>query len=175
MNDENRKAMFAKKNVGSGVSSKDFKSMSEKELVKSIKGGKKDWREWDRKENNEEFYQEIERRNQEIPKPTGLSNPKVFRDDPDAVEKMEQKIEYWKAQKDYWSKIIKFPARDYHHHALGDMKWYQTSLVSKNLRDAEKKLEQIKTQQASGTKLVRKPTYRHGGKRFYYAEEKNDD
>ena len=46
MKDKNRRAMFAKKNGGSGVSSKDFKSMSEKELVKSIKGGKKDWREW---------------------------------------------------------------------------------------------------------------------------------
>ncbi len=44
--------------------------MSEKDLVKKIKNGSKNWRDWGFNETNEKYYREIERRNRliELPK-----------------------------------------------------------------------------------------------------------
>lgn len=148
---------------------------SEKDLVKGIKGGSADWKDWYRNETNEELYKEIENRNRAVPfpqRPEGVGAT-IFRDDPEAVSKMENKIKYLEDVQDYWKKIIKFPARDYHTkpHQLGDAKWYELTGAGANLRDAKKKLEQIKAQHASGTQLVRKPTYKDGKKRFFYDEQ----
>ena len=152
-----------------------FAGKSEKDLVKSIKGGSKDWHDWGRNENNEEVYAEIEKRNQEIPKPKRPEGAggAIFRDDPNAVSKMEAKVKYLEGVQDYWKQITKFPARDYHTRPtqLGDAKWYELSNTGANLRDARKKLEGIKAQQERGTQLVRKPTYKDSKKRFYYSEE----
>ncbi len=127
---------------GGGDSGGKHSKTSDKDIIKSIKGGSKDWHEWGRTEKNEELYVELERRNREVPKPTVKSGGKVFRDDPDAVAKMEQKVKYWEDQKDYWNKIVKFPSRDYKTpNQLGDAKWFMGSNISTNLRDAKKKLE----------------------------------
>ena len=157
---------------GGGDSGGKHSKMSDKDIIKSIKGGSKDWHDWGRNEKTEDAYAEIERRNREIPTPKSKLGDKVFRDDPDAVSKMEQKVKYWEDQKDYWNKIIKFPHRDYQtHNQLGDARWFMGSSISTNLREAKKKLEGIKAQQGRGTDLVRKPTYKDGKKRFYYSEE----
>lgn len=143
---------------------------SDKDLVKQIKGGSKNWKDWSRNEKTENLYLEIEKRNRAIPKPTG-GYPKIFRDDPDAVSKMEQKIAYVEKEQAYWKSIIKFPSRDFQNHSqLGDAKWYETGLTSTKLREAKKKLEGIKAQQASGSTLTREPTYQGGRKNFYYKE-----
>ena len=148
---------------------------SDKDLIKQIKGDSKDYHDWSRNEKNEELYAEIERRNQEIPKPKKPegAGDTIFRDDPDAIKKMEAKVKYLEDVQDYWKKIIKFPARDYHTKSiqLGDAKWYELTNIGANLRDAKNKLEGIKAQQERGTTLVRKPTYKDGKKRFYYSEE----
>jgi hypothetical protein len=157
---------------GGGDSGGKHSKMSDKDIIKSIKGGSKDWHDWGRNEKTEDAYAEIERRNREIPTPKSKLGDKVFRDDPEAVPKMEQKVKYWEDQKDYWNKIIKFPHRDYQtHNQLGDARWFMGTNISTNLRDAKKKLEGIKSQQGRGTDLVRKPTYKGGKKRFYYSEE----
>ena len=157
---------------GGGDSGGKHSKTNTKDIIKSIKGGSKDWHAWGRTEKNEELYAELERRNREVPTPTSKSGGKVFRDDPDAVSKMEQKVKYWEDQKDYWSKIIKFPSRDYQTpNQLGDARWFMGTNISTNLRDAKKKLEGIQAQQGRGTDLVRKPTYKGGKKRFYYSEE----
>jgi len=157
---------------GGGASSGKHSKTSTKDLIKSIKGGNKDWHAWGRNEKTEELYAEIEKRNREIPTPTSKLGGKVFRDDPDAVSKMEQKVKYWEDQQAYWKKVTKFPNRDYQTpNQLGDARWFMTSNTSTNLRDAKKKLEGIKSQQGRGTDLVRKPTYKDGKKRFYYSEE----
>ncbi len=157
---------------GGGDSGGKHSETNTKDIIKSIKGGNKDWHAWGRTEKNEELYAELERRNREVPKPTSKLPDKVFRDDPDAVPKMEQKVKYWEDQKDYWTKIIKFPSRDYQTpNQLGDARWFMGTNISTNLRDAKKKLEGIKAQQGRGTDLVRKPTYKDGKKRFYYSEE----
>lgn len=166
------KSFFDKKKSGGGGKQAD---KSDKDLIKAIKGDSEDYHDWGRNEKNEELYAEIERRNQEVPKPKRPegAGDTIFRDDPDAVKKMEAKVKYLEDVQDYWKKIIKFPARDYHTRPLqlGDAKWFELSNVGANLRDARKKLEGIKAQQGRGTQLVRKPTYKDGSKRFYYSEE----
>ena len=143
-----------------------------KDIIKSIKGGSKDWHDWGRNEKTEDAYAEIEKRNREIPTPTMKGGGKIFRDDPDAVGKMEQKVKFWEERQDYWKKVTKFPSRDYQNrNQLGDAKWYELSNIGANLRDAKKKLDGIKAQQGRGTDLVRKSTYPSGKKRFYYSEE----
>jgi|GEM_PF-6063837 hypothetical protein len=156
-------------------STNDWENMSEKDLIKFIKNGSKEWKEWERNDRTESAYAEIERRNKNLPEPEG-GYPKIFRDDPDAVSKLEQKVEYIEKEKEYWKNIIKFPHRDYNNHSqLGDAKWYETSLISTKLRETKKKLEGVKAQQERGTELVRKPTYKGGSKRFYYSEEPKED
>lgn len=157
--------------------SNKFSNMSEKDIIKSIKGGSKDFHDWyrDAKPENEELYAEIERRNKEVPRPKRPEGAggTIFRDDPDAVSKMEVKVKYLEGVADYWKQITKFPTRDYHTRPtqLGDAKFYEMSNNSANLRDARKKLEGIKAQQARGTTLTRKPTFKDNKKRFYYSEE----
>jgi len=97
---------------GGGSSGGKHSKTTTKDLINSIKGGSKDWHEWGRNEKTEDAYAEIERRNRDVPKPSG-KYPKIFRDDPDAVSKMEQKIKVIEDQQEYWKKIIKFPNRDY--------------------------------------------------------------
>ena len=158
-----------------------FKDMDMKGIIKSVKGGSKDWREWKPEEHREE-YAEIEKRNKEIPTPKypeGYDGSTIFRDDPDAVSKMEKKVEYLESISDYWKKVQKFPARDYGNmirSSLGDAKWYSLTNNSQLLNGARKKLEQVKNQ---GT-LTRNTTYKtdSGGKskpRFYYTEEPKEE
>tara|TARA_Y100001949_G_C15985160_1_gene330256 strand:- start:701 stop:3307 length:2607 start_codon:yes stop_codon:yes gene_type:complete len=159
-----------------------FKDMDMKDIIKSVKGGSKDWHDWKPEEHRAE-YEEIERRNAAIPDPEfGDYKPAetIFRDDPDAVPKMEAKIKYLESVADYWKKITKFPARDYGNmrigDSLGDAKWYAGSNNGANLRDAKKKLEKIKNQ----GNLTRNTTYKtdSGGKskpRFYYTEDPKED
>ncbi|KKM92227.1 hypothetical protein LCGC14_1220540 [marine sediment metagenome] len=157
---------------GGGSNNDKHSKTSTKDLIKSIKGGSKNWKDWYRNENNEEAYAEIEKRNREVPRPKGKIGGAIFRDDPDAVSKMENKVKVLEERQEYWKAITKFPARDYkNRNQLGDMKWYELSNLGANLRDTRKKLQGIKDQQGRGTTLVRKPTYPDNKKRFYYSEE----
>lgn len=136
--------------------------MSEKDLVKNIKNGSKNWKDWNTNDSNRKYYEEIERRNQLIKYPEG-GYPKIFRDDPEAIKKMNAKIEYLEKVQQYWKSIIKFPARDYSYH-LGDAKWYNSASTDLNM--ARKKLALIENQ---GT-LTRKPVFIEGKKHFKYVE-----
>jgi len=122
-------------------------SLSEKELIKRIKGGSSNWKDWYFEDHPErqKYYEEIERRNREIPEPQG-SYEKIFSDDPDAIEKLKHKIEVLEEEQAYWKKIIKFPARTYFNlkyrgqHPLGDAKWYALGSATTNLKNARDKL-----------------------------------
>jgi len=163
---------FFSKQKGDG--SKKIGDMSEKDLIKSIKGESKDWHDWDRNEKTEDAYAEIERRNKEIPKPKRPEGAggTIFQDDPDAIEKYEKKIKYLEDIGEYWKEVTKFPARDYHTRPtqLGDAKWYEMSNNSQNLNTTRKKLAKVKERKESGTTLERKVTYKGGKPRFYYKE-----
>ncbi len=161
MNDSQRKAMFAK------ISQKT----SEKDLVKLIKGGSKDWKDWGRNEMTEPAYLEIERRNREVPKPRFVTTGKIFMDDPDAIKKQGQRVMNFENEQEYWKKIIKFPNRDYQNHQqLGDERWFMLSSASTNLREAKKKYEKLSSNKEQGVTLQRNTTYKGGKPRFYYTE-----
>lgn len=172
--DEVVKSFIAKQGGEPGEKKTGLSAQSESQLVKSIKGGSKNWKDWGRTEKTEKEYAEIERRNREVPipkKPEGVRGT-IFQDDPNAISKMEAKVKYLEGEQDYWKKIIKFPSRDYENrNQLGDAKWYAMSNNSANLRDAKKKLTKIQERKESGTTLERKPTYKGGKKRFYYKEK----
>ena len=146
-----------------------LKKMSEKDLVKKIKNGSKDWREWEKNESNEKYYEEIERRNTLIELPKTKKVGKVFRDDPNAISMMKTKIENKEKMVLYWKSIIKFPARTYGR-ALGDTKWYALTGASTEVREAKKKLEKLESDKKAGKTLERKSTFTTGKKRFYYKE-----
>jgi hypothetical protein len=172
--DEVVKSFIAKQGGEPGEKKTGLSAQSDNELVKSIKGGSKDFKDWYRKESNEKEYAEIERRNKEVPypkKPEGAGGT-IFQDDPNAISKYEKKIEYLEAEQDYWKKIIKFPSRDYENrNQLGDQKWFYPGGISTNIRDTKKKLAKVKERKESGTTLERKVTYKGGKPRFYYKEK----
>lgn len=178
--DEVVKSFLAKQGGGGAKAGGETKttgvsSMSEKDLIKGIKGGSKDFNDWYRdKGDNDKFYAEIEKRNQAVPKPKRPEGAggTIFQDDPKAIEKYESKINYLEDVNDYWKKITKFPTRDMHTrpHPLGDAKFYEQSNNSATLRDTKKKLEKVKERKESGTTLERKVTYKGGKPRFYYKE-----
>jgi len=150
-------------------SNDDIEKMTEKDLVKKIKNGSKEWQKWEKNESNEKYYEEIERRNRliELPKTTKVG--KVFRDDPNAISMMKTKVENKEKMVLYWKSIIKFPARTYGR-ALGDTKWYALTGASTEVREAKKKLEKLESDKKAGKTLERKSTFTTGKKRFYYKE-----
>jgi len=172
--DEVVKSFIAKQGGEPGEKKTGLSAQSESQLVKSIKGDSKNWKDWGRTEKTEKEYAEIERRNREVPipkKPEGVRGT-IFQDDPNAISKMEAKVKYLEGEQDYWKKIIKFPSRDYENrNQLGDAKWYAMSNNSANLRDAKKKLAKIQERKESGTTLERKTTFKGGRKVFYYKEK----
>lgn len=162
-----------KKEIKKDSSNGDLEKMSEKDLVKKIKNGSKNWRDWGFNETNEKYYREIERRNRliELPKITKVG--KVFRDDPNAISMMKTKIENKEKMVLYWKSIIKFPSRTYGNNlrgSLGDEKWYSLTGASTEVREAKKKLEKLESDKKAGKTLERKATFTTGKKRFYYKE-----
>ena len=176
--DEVVKSFLAKQGGGekkkTDKPSGSLSNQSEGELIKSIKAGSKDFKDWYRSEKNEKEYAEIERRNKEVPKPKRPEGAggTIFQDDPNAISKYETKIKYLEDVGDYWKKITKFPARDYHTRPtqLGDAKYYEMSNNSANLNTTRKQLAKVKTRKESGATLERKVTYKGGKPRFYYKE-----
>ena len=156
---------------------KNVIDMTEKELSKAVKKDSKNFQDWYYNEENAKYYQEIERRNRLIEYPQG-NYETIFRDDPKAIEKMQNKIKVLEDRKDYWKKIIKFPSRTHGANmrgALGDKKWYAGTSASTDLNMAKKKLVLIENQ----GNLTRNTTYKENqyGKskpRFYYTEESKE-
>ena len=161
------------KDIKKSESKNNMETMTEKELVKAIKGGSKEWQKWKYTEDNAKYYEEIERRNREIELPKLEKVGTVFRDDPNAISMMEKKIENKEKMVLYWKKIIKFPHRTYGNNmlgSLGDKKWYALTGASTEVREAKKKLAKLQADKKAGIKLERKNTFTTGKKRFYYKE-----
>ena len=164
---------YVKKENKKDSSNDDLEKMKEKDLVKKIKNGSKNWRDWGFNETNEKYYREIERRNQLIKLPETKKVGKVFRDDPNAISMMKTKIENKEKMVLYWKSIIKFPSRTYGNNlrgSLGDEKWYALTGASTEVREAKKKLEKLESDKKAGKTLERKATFTTGKKRFYYKE-----
>lgn len=147
---EQQKAMFAKA----------------KQISKSI-GGKS-------QKEVPELYQQLENKNRQVPRSTLRLGGTVFRDDPDAIPKQEQKVKYWESQQDFWKNIVKEPQRSFGR-TLGDARWWALGNTSTNLREANKKLDKLKSDEEKGIKLTRQPTFIEGKKRFFFKEEKKGE
>ena len=145
--DAQRKAMFAKA----------------KQISKSI-GGKS-------QKEVPQLYQQLEEKNRQVPKPKFVKVGTVFRDDPNAIEKQEQKVKNFENEQDYWKGIVKEPSRSFGR-TLGDARWWALGNTSTNLREAKKKLEKLKSDKEKGIKLTRQPTFIEGKKRFFFKEQK---
>ncbi len=147
--DASRKAMFAKSKL----------------IAKSI-GGKS-------QKEVPELYQQLEEKNRQVPKPKFVKVGTVFRDDPNAIEKQEQKVKNFENEQDFWKGIVKEPSRTFST-TLGDQRWWALGNTSTNLREAKKKLVNLESEKESGVKLTRVPTFKEGKKRFFFKEEKGE-
>lgn len=120
-----------------------------------------------------ELYHQLEEKNRQVPKPTQIRVGTVFRDDPNAIQKQEQKVKNFENEQDYWKLIVKEPQRTFGNagNTLGDARWWALTNTSTNLREAKKKLDKLKSDKEKGIKLTRQPTFIEGKKRFFFKEE----
>jgi len=93
----------------------------------------------------------------------------IFKDDPNAIAKLEKKLEALESEKAYWKTVKKTVPRDYSQ-TPGDAKWYMPQNVNANIRSVKKKIEEIKVMKKADVKLVRVPVYLNGKKHFKYVE-----
>jgi len=93
----------------------------------------------------------------------------IFQDDPDAIPKLEKKLEDLEKQRAYWKTVKKTIPRDYSA-TEGDRKWFMPQNINANIRTVKKKIEKIKERKEKGIGLERKTTFKDGRKVFYYEE-----
>jgi hypothetical protein len=93
----------------------------------------------------------------------------IFQDDPDAIPKLEQKLQDLEKQRAYWKTVKKTVPRDYSA-TEGDRKWFMPQNINANIRTVKKKLEVIKNRKEKNIGLKRKTTFKNGRKVFYYEE-----
>ena len=96
--------------------------------------------------------------------------PNIYQDDPDAIEKLNVKLEKLEKEKAYWKTVKKTVPRDYSS-TQGDAKWYMPANIQTNIRNTKKKIELIQSRLDKGVTLKRKTTFKDGKKRFYYKED----
>jgi len=117
-----------------------------------------------------QLYQQLEEKNRQVPKPVRIRVGTVFRDDPNAIQKQEQRVKNFENEQDYWKQIVKEPHRSFRP-TLGDSRWFALTGASTNLREANKKLLKLKSDKEKGIILTRVPTFKEGKKRFFFKEE----
>lgn len=99
---------------------------------------------------------------------------RIFQDDPEAINKLQTKLEELLIQHKYW-KSLKQEPRTYQANETDAMKkCYMLPNISANIREVKKKIALIQARKEAGINLVRKPTYIEGKKRFFYEEIKKE-
>ena len=96
--------------------------------------------------------------------------PRIFQDDPHALDKLNLKLEGLEKNKEYCKGIKKTKPRPYDS-SLGDQRWYMLDNVTTNIRSVKKKIAQIQSRLDKNIKLERKTTFKNGKKVFYYVEK----
>jgi len=97
------------------------------------------------------------------------SKGRIFQDAPNAIARLEDKLEALESEKAYWKTVKKTVPRDYSQ-TPGDAKWYMPQNVNANIRSVKKKMAMINARNESGVTLERKPVYIEGKKHFKYVE-----
>jgi len=93
----------------------------------------------------------------------------IFQDDPNAIEKLEEKIADLELEK---TEILSRPIkpRDFSF-SDEDMRSVDLTSVTTKIRKARQKIAEIQNRAESGKKLVRKPVFVNNKKRFRFEEE----
>ena len=93
----------------------------------------------------------------------------IFQDDPQAIEKLNEKLATLEKEKAYWKTIKKNVPRKYDN-SPEDARWYMLTNVTTRIREVKKKIEKIENRAKEGKILVRNDTFKNGAKRFFYTE-----
>ena len=85
---------------------------------------------------------------------------RIFQDDPDAIPKLEAKILRQEEER------AEIKSREH--------KGWELSNLGALIRTNKATLALLQRRKAEGITLIRKPTYNHGGKKFFYEEVKSE-
>ena len=108
-------------------------------------------------------------------KSEGVRLARIFQDDPDAVEKLERKLEELEKQKAYWKGLKPLPRTYGINEPDGAKRSFMLPNLNATIRDVRMKIAKIKERQEKNIGLERKTTFKDGRKVFYYQEVKQDE
>lgn len=98
---------------------------------------------------------------------------RIFDDDPQAVEKLTQKLQGLLTEKKYWKALKPVPRTYQHNEPDGAKRCYILPNLNQTILGIKKRIAKIEERQAAGVHLERKATYPNGQKHFYYHEVKD--
>jgi len=96
---------------------------------------------------------------------------KIFSDDPQALEKLQNKLSQLEEKRKFWKTIKKCKPRRYDG-SLEDRKWYEPQLINQEIGRIKKRIEKIQSLQNNNIQLERIPVFKNGKKFFKYQEVK---
>lgn len=97
---------------------------------------------------------------------------KIFNDDPDAIKRLNEKLEKLQEEKKYW-KALKPETRDYSANETDNMKrWYMLQNYNQNINQIKKRIIKLENLRDQNITLERKAVFPDGKKRFRYVEVK---
>jgi len=108
-------------------------------------------------------------------KTEGIRFERIFQDDPDAVAKLEKKLEGLEKQKAYWKGLKPVPRTYQANEPDGAKRSFMLPNLNANIRTVRQKIKLIKSRQDRNIVLERKTTFKDGRKVFYYQEVKPDE
>lgn len=94
----------------------------------------------------------------------------IFSDDPNAIEKLNSKLEKLNEEKAYW-KGLKPEPRTYQQETDNMKRCYMLPNLNANIRSVKKRIEKLKALVSNNETLVRNTTFKEGRKCFYYTKE----
>ncbi len=95
---------------------------------------------------------------------------RIFNDDPDALKRLNEKLDKLIDEKKYW-KALKPETRDYSANETDNMKrWYMLQNYNQNINQLKKRIIKLEALKANNIDLVRNTTFKNGRKVFYYSE-----
>ncbi len=108
-------------------------------------------------------------------KTQGIRLQRIFQDDPDAIPKLEKKLERLEKEKAYWKGLKPLPRTYQANEPDGAKRSFMLPNLNANIRTVRQKIELIKSRQERNIGLERKTTFKDGRKVFYFQEVKRDE
>ena len=96
----------------------------------------------------------------------------IYSDDPEAIQKLNKKLDTLKIAKKYW-KSLKQEKRTYQNESDSMKRCFMLPNINANIRSVKKKIERLENMKKNNIKLERKTTFKNGRKCFFYVESLN--